>query len=58
MSFCTLLGFRPFQLELFGMNGGDDGARTRDLCRDSFQRPEELMVAVSVSLLCPGPLPW
>jgi len=60
-------------LKSFGMNGGDDGARTRDLCRDSqeearnllesggtdgsFQRHEESMVALSVSLLCPRPLP-
>jgi hypothetical protein len=58
---------------LLGLYGGDDGARTRDLCRDSreearnllesggtdgsFQRPEESMVALTVSLLCPGPLP-
>ena len=24
----------PLTLNCFGMNGGDDGARTRDLCRD------------------------
>ena len=34
MSFCTLSGFRPFPNKFFGINGGDDGARTRDLCRD------------------------
>jgi hypothetical protein len=25
----------PIPNKSFGMNGGDDGARTRDLCRDS-----------------------
>jgi len=25
----------PFKLKFFSLNGGDDGARTRDLCRDS-----------------------
>jgi hypothetical protein len=24
----------PFKLKYFVLNGGDDGARTRDLCRD------------------------
>jgi hypothetical protein len=24
----------PFKLKCFILNGGDDGARTRDLCRD------------------------
>jgi hypothetical protein len=58
---------------LLGLYGGDDGARTRDLCRDSreetrnllesggtdgaFQLPEEPVVTRIVSLLCPGPLP-
>jgi hypothetical protein len=28
--------FPPIPNKLFGMNGGDDGARTRDLCRDSL----------------------
>jgi len=35
----ALLGPRWFDLtqpNSFGMNGGDDGTRTRDLCRDSF----------------------
>src|SRR5580704_16269131 len=27
--------FPPIPTKLFGMNGGDDGARTRDLCRDT-----------------------
>jgi hypothetical protein len=70
--FCRFL-FAKSSRKLFGMNGGDDGARTRDLCRDSreetrnllesggtdgsFQRPEEPMGTVSVSLLCPQPLP-
>ena len=54
--------------------GGDDGARTRDLCRDraqesgnlqkisvtdgSFWRSEARMVTVIVPLLCPRPLPY
>jgi len=29
----SLLG--PFEATRFVLNGGDDGARTRDLCRDS-----------------------
>jgi hypothetical protein len=56
------------------MYGGDDGARTRDLCRDraqenrnlqkisamdgSFWRFEARMVTVIVPLLCPRPLPY
>jgi hypothetical protein len=34
MSFCTLLGFRPFQLSSLESMAGTT-ARTRDLCRDS-----------------------
>jgi len=57
----------------FGMYGGDDGARTRDLCRDSkkegrnllesggtdgsFQRPEERLVTPIAPLSHPRPLP-
>jgi hypothetical protein len=26
----------PFEAKYFALNGGDDGARTRDLCRDSY----------------------
>jgi hypothetical protein len=53
--------------------GGDDGARTRDLCRDSksetrnslepgvanghFQRPEEPLVTLIGPLMDPRPLP-
>jgi hypothetical protein len=56
------------------MYGGDDGARTRDLCRDraqetgnlkkisamdgSFWRFEARMATVIVPLLCPRPLPY
>jgi hypothetical protein len=25
--------------KIFGMYGGDDGARTRDLCRDRHRKP-------------------
>ena len=32
--FCAPFEFRQLQLNSFEMNGGDDGARTRDLCRD------------------------
>ena len=55
------------------MYGGDEGARTRDLCRDSpafwrnllklgaadgfFQRPETPMVTVIGPLMDPQPLP-
>jgi hypothetical protein len=28
-------GLVPQTLDSFGFSGGDDGARTRDLCRDS-----------------------
>ena len=31
------LWFPPIPHNIFGMYGGDDGARTRDLCRDSIQ---------------------
>ena len=57
----------------FRIYGGDDGARTRDLCRDSpafwrnllklgaadgfFQRPETPMATVIGPLLDPRPLP-
>ena len=56
------------------MYGGDDGARTRDLCRDrkskagnslesggtdgSFQRPEELLATLIAPLSHPRPLPY
>ena len=59
----------PFSPKPFGMNGGDDGARTRDLCRDSpplwrnslkpgvmdgnLKRPEEPFGTVIVPLMCP-----
>jgi hypothetical protein len=55
------------------MYGGDDGARTRDLCRDSqsetrnslepgvanghFQRPEEPLATLIGPLMDPRPLP-
>jgi hypothetical protein len=29
-------GLVPQTLDSFGFSGGDDGARTRDLCRDSY----------------------
>jgi hypothetical protein len=32
---CGLLLWVPYIFKSFGMYGGDDGARTRDLCRDS-----------------------
>ena len=59
----------PIPTKSFGMNGGDDGARTRDLCRDSppfwrnslkpgvmdgnLMRPEEPFGTVIVPLMCP-----
>ena len=33
--FCTYEEIVNHFLKSFGMYGGDDGARTRDLCRDS-----------------------
>src|SRR5580658_10195132 len=65
---CVLLHppwFPPNNPKSFGMNGGDDGARTRDLCRDrlesggtdgSFQRPEERLATLIAPLSNPGPL--
>jgi hypothetical protein len=32
--YCTFNSHLPNTPKYFGMNGGDDGARTRDLCRD------------------------
>jgi len=29
-------GLLPQTLDFLGLYGGDDGARTRDLCRDSY----------------------
>ena len=33
----------PIPKNSFGINGGDDGARTRDLCRDSTEARSNLL---------------
>ncbi len=33
---CGLSLWVPYKLKFFALYGGDDGARTRDLCRDSY----------------------
>jgi hypothetical protein len=38
--FVVTLG--PYVRKSFGMYGGDDGARTRDLCRDRYLNSERI----------------
>jgi hypothetical protein len=65
-------GLPPQTPDFSRFSGGDDGARTRDLCRDSkskagnslesggtdgsFQRPEELLATLIAPLSHPRPL--
>jgi len=41
--YCTFKCHLPNTPKCFGMNGGDDGARTRDLCRDSKPETRNLL---------------
>ena len=41
--YCTFESHLPNTSKPFGMNGGDDGARNRELCRDRVQETSNLL---------------